>query len=59
MTHLPINPFDNPLIATIEGVQDAKTWRNIGLVFLAVIAVVWVYNTCFKKEESKDDTQIA
>jgi hypothetical protein len=40
MTHLPINPFDNPLIATIEGVQDAKTWRNIGL-YSDCVSKIW------------------
>lgn len=54
MTHLPISPFDNPLVRTIEGVRETKIARIIlGLVALALAAIL-AYHFFFKKETPKD-----
>jgi hypothetical protein len=54
MVNLPISPFDNPLVKTLEGVQDAKMWRVFGFIAAALLAAVVVYNLFFKEEKPKD-----
>jgi uncharacterized membrane protein YuzA (DUF378 family) len=54
MTNLPISPFDNPLVRTIEGVRETKIARIVlGIVALALAAIL-AYHFFFKKEKPKD-----
>ena len=54
MTNLPISPFDNPLVRTIQGVRETKIARVIlGIVALALAAIL-AYHLFFKKEPPKD-----
>ena len=54
MTNLPISPFDNPLVRTIQGVRETKIARIIlGIVALALAAIL-AYHLFFKKEKPKD-----
>ena len=54
MTNLPISPFDNPLVRTIEGVQETKMWRTIAVLAMLALAAVLAYHFFFKKEPPKD-----
>ena len=54
MTNLPISPFDNPLVRTIEGVQETKMYRIIAGVVALALAAILAYHFFFKKEPPKD-----
>ncbi len=54
MTNLPISPFDNPLVRTIEGVRETKIYRIIAGIALLVCAALLAYHFFFKKEPPKD-----
>jgi hypothetical protein len=54
MTNLPISPFDNPLVRTIEGVRETKIYRIMAGFALLVFAAVLAYHFFFKKEPPKD-----
>ena len=54
MTNSPISPFDNPLVRTIEGVQETKMWRTVAVFAMLALAAVLAYHFFFKKEPPKD-----